>query len=152
MVGMTEAEASAMSSALFGAGTVGIPHAFLELLRKRVSRLHGVVASPDFAKDVFRAYWLDGQLFRGLIYQNTGNDCAPWVREFAYPLSALSGVKSEHRSLQYDPIERRHQRWLQVVTVEFGNEESIVIEIFDDDSGESRLVDALLSAVAKAGG
>jgi hypothetical protein len=140
----------AMKAKLFGSGAVGIPPTYLELLLKRQADEWEVfVVFRDYATEEFRAYWLDGQLFRGITYSGKENDDAS-AHELAYPLSTVSSVKTTYTLFEYDEFTRRHERWTRRVTVQFRDEEPIVLENVREDSKDSRFVDAILEALAKA--
>ena len=141
-----EDELRAIKRKFFGGGAVDIPRAYIELVYK----LGGAEGADfwDHAKGEYRAYWLDGKLFRGVTYAGQEEDAL--ANELAYPLATLSSIKTAY-SFQWDDFTRRHTRWNRQVTLHFRDEESVILEVGDalQDTDRGRLVDAILKAVAK---
>jgi len=142
-----EDEIRALRDKLFGS-TAGVSRGLIELLYSRGTSGGPATVFADYAKEEFVVYWLDGQLFRGLRW--TGTQETASASELAYPLSTLSSVNAEY-TLRYDDFANKHHRWDRKVTVQFPDEEPIVVDVRAEamqDNDASRFVDAVLSALA----
>ncbi len=135
----------AVGNKLFGSPT-DVPPVFLSLLIKRgAGAARHVAAFADHPKGEFRAYWLDGQLLRGLTYRGKAQEAS--ADEFAYGLSTLSDVKAAYE-FEHDDAHQRHTGWTRTVTIRFPDAEPIVIENVEEGSDRSRFVKAILDAWA----
>lgn len=147
MTNLSDEELSVLKTKLFGSGAAGIPPTFLELLLTKQAAEREIAVFEDYAKGEFRAYWLDGQLFRSLVYSGTGNDAS--AHELAYPLSTLSSVNTICK-FEYDDHILRHTYWKRRMTLQF-RDEPIVLEDRCEamqDTKVSQFVDAVLRVIA----
>ncbi len=140
-----DAQLVAVGNKLFGS-TTDIPPVFVSLLIKRgAGAARHIAAFADHPKGEFRAYWLDGQLLRGLTYRGKAHEAS--ADEFAYGLSTLSDVKAAYE-FAYDDVRHEHTKWTRTVTIQFQDAEPIVIENVEEGSDRSRFVKAILDAWA----
>jgi hypothetical protein len=145
-----EEKLRALETKLFGSGAVDIPRPLLEILARKVTFKQAdeaqMAAFSRYDKGEFGAYWLNGHLLCSITFR--GNESDASAEEFAYPLSTVSSVKTSYR-FEYDDFRRRHTWTPRNVTIEFPDEEPIVLESVEDDSNQGRFVRAILSALAK---
>jgi hypothetical protein len=135
----------AVADKLFGS-SMDIPPVFVSLLIKRgAGAARHIIASADYAKGEFFAYWLQGQLLRGATYRGKAYEAS--ADEFAYGLSTLSDIKTAYK-FEYDDANQRHTSWTRTVTIQFQDAEPIVIENVTEGTDRSRFVKAIFDAWA----
>lgn len=147
---LQEERLRALETKLFGSGAVDIPRPLMEVLAMKVTFKEAdeaqMAAFSRYDKGEFGAYRLNGHLLYIITFRGKDSDAS--AEEFAYPLSTVSSVKTSYK-FEYDDFRRRRTWTPRNVTIEFRDEEPIILESVEEDTNQGRFARAILSALAK---